>query len=403
MSAAIRSWMKNIELVAPAGDMRKLDVALEYGADAVYLAGKTFGMRAASKNFDYDELKTASLTAHSRGKRFFVTLNIFPYDDDIDGVDEYLDYLHSIHADALIVSDVGLIKRITERTNIPVHVSTQANVLNSDTARFYADLGVKRIVLARELSLERIARIRDNIDPSVELEAFVHGAMCISYSGRCLLSAYLSGRSANRGECNQACRMKFTPECSQESLEFIEDDGTYIFGGNDLNMIEHIGELYSAGVTAFKIEGRVKSEYYVGCVVNAYKNAVKAFKRGLKVAHEFIDELKKVPNRGFNTGFYYGMPKPDDAPQEYCDFCGIVMSNGKDGAVVEMRNRFKTGDALEVLSPDAQFLNKKITVPVMTDERGEEVTDAKVPCALYTLNGITLPPLSMLRRKHTSV
>lgn len=400
MKDAIRTDTKNIELVAPAGDMRKLDVALEYGADAVYLAGKSLGMRAASKNFDYDELKTASLAAHSRGKRFFVTLNIFPYDSDLDGVEEYLDYLHSIHADAVIVSDIGLIKRVVDRTNIPVHVSTQANVLNSDTAKFYADLGVKRIVLARELGLDRIARIRDSLSPSVELEAFVHGAMCVSYSGRCLLSAYLSGRSANRGECNQACRMKFTPECTNEELEFVEDDGTYIFGGNDLNMIEHIGELYSAGVTAFKIEGRVKSEYYVGCVVNAYKNAIKAFKRGLKVSDEFTEELKKVPNRGFNTGFYYGAPVHDATLPEYYDFCGIVLKNGKNGATVEMRNRFKTGDELEVLSPDERFLNLKITVPEMTGESGESVTDAKVPCALYTLNGISLPPLSMLRRKH---
>lgn len=390
----------NIELVAPAGDMRKLDVALEYGADAVYLAGKTLGMRAASKNFDYDELKTASLAAHSRGKRFFVTLNIFPYDDDLYGVDAYLDYLHSIHADALIVSDIGLIKRITSRTNIPVHVSTQANVLNSDTAAFYADLGVKRIVLARELSVDRIANIRKNLSPNVELETFVHGAACISYSGRCLLSAYLSGRSANRGECNQACRMKFTPECTSEPLEFVEDDGTYIFGGNDINMIEHLDELHDAGVNAFKIEGRVKSEYYVGCVVNAYRNAINAIKSGEKLSKEYIDELKKVPNRGYNTGFYFGTPVHDSSQPEYYDFCGIVMKSNKRGAVVEMRNRFKTGDELEVLSPDKRFNNTVIQIPEMTGESGEKITDAKVPCALYTLDGIELPPLSMLRKKH---
>ena len=214
-----------IELVAPAGDMRKLDFAFEYGADAVYLAGKTFGMRAACKNFDYDDLKAASLAAHSRHKKFYVTLNIFPYDEDLDGVDEYIDYLQSLHVDGVIISDLGLMRRVLKtHANLPVHVSTQANVLNSDTARFYADMGVKRIVLARELSLTQIRRIRDGLPDSVALEAFVHGAMCISYSGRCLLSGYLAGRSANRGECNQTCRMFFTPEKTAEALEFVEDD-----------------------------------------------------------------------------------------------------------------------------------------------------------------------------------
>lgn len=389
-----------IELVAPAGDMRKLDAALEYGADAVYLAGKKFGMRAASKNFDYDGLKTASLAAHSRGKRFLVTLNIFPYDSDLSEVDEYLEYLQSIHADAVIVSDLGLIKRVKSRTQIPVHVSTQANVLNSETAQIYADMGVKRIVLARELNLERIATIRSRLDPSVELEAFVHGAMCISYSGRCLLSAYLSGRSANRGECNQACRMMFKPECSPESVEMVEDDGTFIFGGNDLNMLEHLKEVRDAGINAFKIEGRVKSEYYVACVVNAYRNAIDAIAKGENVDSKFVDELKKVPNRGYNTGFYYGQPVPDTSSPQYYDFCGIVLENTQQGAVVEMRNRFKTGDKLEVLSVDSQLLNRTITIPQMTYRNGEMTDDAKIPCELYTLNGVSLPPMTMLRREH---
>ncbi|MCH5163319.1 MAG: U32 family peptidase [Clostridiales bacterium] len=386
------------ELLAPVGDMSRLKVALEYGADAVYLSGKSLGMRAACKNFDYAELDAAVRETHARGKRVYVTLNIFPYDDDLKTVDEYLEYLDGICVDGVIVSDLGLIQRIIKRTNIPVHVSTQANVLNADTAKVYADMGAKRIVLARELSLERIKHIRDSLAGSVELECFVHGAMCISYSGRCLISAYLTGRSANRGECNQACRMRFTPEGYDEALEFVEDDGTYIFGGNDLNMIEHLGELKAAGVSSFKIEGRVKSEYYVGCIVNAYRKALSALESGKPIPLDIIAEPTKAPNRGFNTGFYYGQPTASPTSAKYCDFCGIVTEFTPDGAVVEMRNRFKTGDSLEVLSFDDRYLNKRIIVPTMTDENGNAVDDAKVPTAKYTLRGIELPLLSMLRR-----
>ena len=388
-----------VELVAPAGDMRKLDVAFEYGADSVYLAGKSFGMRAACKNFDYDDLKAASLAAHSRHKKFFVTLNIFPYDEDLDKVEEYIDYLQSLHVDGVIVSDLGLMNRILKKhLNLRVHVSTQANVLNSDTARFYADMGVKRIVLARELSLTQIRRIRDSLPDTVTLEAFVHGAMCISYSGRCLLSGYLSGRSANRGECNQTCRMLFTPEKSVEPLEFIEDDGTYVFGGNDLNMIEHLKELSDAGVGAFKIEGRVKSEYYTACVVNAYRKAIDALKKGKPVKKTYIDETAKAPNRGFNTGFYFGQPQHTTATSPYYEFCGVVLENTPEGAIVEMRNRFKTGEVLEVLSHSDEYLNKQITVPNMQNENGETVVDARRVCERVLLCGVRLPELSMLRR-----
>ena len=385
------------ELLAPVGDMSRLDVAFAYGADAVYLSGKTLGMRAACKNFDLDELKTAIDRSHALGKKCYVTLNIFPNDDDLKTVDEYLDALDGMGADALIISDLGLVKRAVKRTGIPIHVSTQANVMNADTAGVYADMGVKRIVLARELSLKQIAVLRAKLDKSVALEAFVHGAMCISYSGRCLLSSYLKGRPANRGECNQACRMRFKPECSDEPLEFVEDDGTYIFGGNDLNMIEHIGELSDAGVTAFKIEGRVKTEYYVGCVVNSYRHAIDAVKRGEVLDKKYIDDLKKAPNRGFNTGFYFGTPVYSPG-EPYWDFCGIVVDNTEAGAVVQMRNRFRTGETLEVLSYDDKYHDTTVTVPQMIGENGEAITDAKNVCARVTLPGITLPVLSMLRR-----
>ncbi len=388
----------NTELLAPAGDMNRLTTALAYGADAVYLSGKSFGMRAACKNFDLEELAAAAETVHAQGKRFYVTLNIFPYDDDLKDVDGYLEYLQGIKTDGIIVSDIGLIKRAVSRTDIPVHVSTQANVLNSDTAEAYVDMGVKRIVLARELSVERIGAIAKKLNGAVDLECFVHGAMCISYSGRCLISAYLTGRSANRGECNQACRMMFTAERTNEALEFVEDDGTYIFGGNDLNMIEHLGELIDAGVKSFKIEGRVKSEYYVGCIVNAYRKALNAVLSGNPVPADIIAEPHKAPNRGFNTGFYYGAPQPSEA-EKYYEFCGIVVSSERGDTVIEMRNRFKTGETLEVLSPNGACQNIRLVIPIMTDENGNLTDDAKVPAARYILRGITLPPMSMLRRK----
>lgn len=401
MSTAVNSLLSGAELVAPAGDIKKLDIALNYGADAVYLGGKKFSLRAAACGFDYDGLKTAALTAHSRGKKIYIALNIFPYDEDFGEIDEFVDYLQSLHVDGVIVSDLGLIEHIVKTVpSLAVHVSTQANVLNARTAQHYADMGVKRIVLGRELSLDRIKRIRDGLDSHVGLEAFVHGAMCVSYSGRCLLSAYLSGRSANRGECNQACRMRFTPECSSEEFEFVqEDNSTYIFGGGDLNMIEHLSELKAAGVDAFKIEGRVKSEYYVACVVNAYRKAIDVLACGKKLRREIIDELNKAPNRGFNTGFYRGVPHTVTETAPYYEFVGLVVGVNKTGVVVEMRNRFYTSERLQVLSNDDEYLNTEIVVPVMTDKNGGEVTDAKVPLMRVTLPGVTLPMLSVLRRK----
>lgn len=386
------------ELLAPVGDMNKLDIALFYGADAVYLSGKRLGMRAACKNFDGSELEAAVKRVHECGKKLYVTLNIFLFDEDFIGIDEYLELLSRLGVDGVIVSDIGLIKRIVRSyPRLDVHVSTQANVTNSDTACFYAELGAKRIVLARELSLGRIANIRAKLDSAVELEAFVHGAMCISYSGRCLLSAYTTGRSANRGECNQECRMRFTPENTHESFEFVEDDGTYIFGGNDLNMIEHLRDLVDAGIASFKIEGRVKSEYYVGCVVNAYRHALDSVMRHEPVPVAYINELYKAPNRGFNTGFYYGNPVAGKTTVRYGEFCALAVECDARGTVFEMRNRFRTGDVLEVLSPDVAP-DTTVTVPVMIDTNGDECRDAKVPMCHVLFPNVYYPKLTMLRR-----
>lgn len=377
--------------------MNRFKIACAYGADAVYLSGKKYGMRSACDNFTLNELKDATIFAHGLGKKVYVTLNIFPFDGDLDGIDEYIDYLAALAVDGVIVTDLGLIKRIQKRCNLPIHISTQANVTNSDTAKFYADMGAKRIVLARELTLYDIKNIARAVGNDVELECFVHGAMCVSYSGRCLLSAYLTGRSANKGECNQACRMRFTPEGLNETIDINQGDSdTLIFGGSDLNMIEHLNELIDCGVSSLKIEGRAKTEYYVGVVVGAYRRALNAIKIGKSVSQDDIDELYKAPNRGFNTGFYYGAPTTQNC-KTISEFCGIVTSSDGEGCYVEMRNRFKSGDELEVLSFDKNH-NKKIIVPKMKDGFGNYTDDAKHPMESYYLDGLKLPKLSMLRR-----
>ena len=268
-----------IEILAPAGNMEKLKVAFNYGADACYLAGKKFGLRAFSDNFTLEELKDAVDYAHNLNKKVYVTINIVAHNSDFDGLDEYLLYLDTINVDGIIVSDIGIINLARNLTpNLDVHVSTQANITNKYTAKYFCDMGVKRLVLARELSLSEIKEIRDYIPADIELETFVHGAMCISYSGRCLLSNYLSGRDSNRGACIQACRFEYSI-CEKsrqgEHYEIQEDDrGTYILNSKDLCMIEHLKELIDNGVTSFKIEGRMKSPFYVASVVNVYRRAL---------------------------------------------------------------------------------------------------------------------------------
>lgn len=375
-----------MELLSPAGNMEKLKTALHFGADAVYLSGKRFGLRAASDNFDEAELKTAVETAHERGAKVYVTLNILAHEADFSDMAEYIRYLNDIKADAVIVSDLGILSLVRKTApTLAVHVSTQASVTNSYAARFYADLGVKRIVLARELSLEEIKKIRDALPQETELEAFVHGAMCISYSGRCLLSDFTTGRHANHGECAQSCRWEYAvAEKSRGEYMPVEQDGrgTYIFNSKDLNMIDYIPRLAAAGVHSLKIEGRVKSAYYVGSVTNAYRRAIDVFESGseYKLSQNIVDCLYKTSHRQFTTGFYLGESGGQcyetAKPQSDYEFCGIVVGNRGGKTAVEMRGRFKKGDRLEILS--AGFSDgREFAVGNMTDENGEVVTDAK--------------------------
>lgn len=388
-----------VELLAPAGTFLKLKTAFKFGADAVYFAGKKFGLRAFAGNFEDDEIEKAVNYAHSLNKKVYITVNILAHEADFDGLKEYIEYLDKIGVDAVIVADVGIIKLIRDvAPNLDIHVSTQANVTNSYSAKFFQDMGVKRIVLARELSIEEIKKIHEAV-PDMELEAFVHGAMCISYSGRCLLSNYFTGRDSNRGACVQACRWEYTiTEKSRQGQQFpIEEDerGTYILNSKDLCMIKHLKELEEAGVCSFKIEGRMKSEYYVACTVNAYR-------RALNGEDLDISELEKSSHRLFTTGFYFGEKDKEcftsSSPVQTHEFMALVLEDAKDGYVkIEQRNRFKVGDTLEVLSPDENF-NKKIKVTEIKNLKGELIDDAKkVQEVLYLKVELALKEGDILR------
>ena len=398
-----------LELLAPAGNMEKLKTAFNYGADACYMAGKKFGLRAFSGNFEQDELKEAVDFAHSIGKKIYITVNIVAHNEDFNGLEEYLKYLYQINVDAIIVSDVGIISIARQVVpNLDIHVSTQANITNKYTAKFFVDMGVKRLILARELSIQEIKEIREFIPKDIEIETFVHGAMCISYSGRCLLSNYLTGRDSNRGACVQACRFEYTiSEKSRngEKYEIAEDNrGTYILNSKDMCMIKYLNELVSAGVTSFKIEGRMKSPYYVATVVNAYRRAIDNYNTNKIFDESLIEELEKTSHRRYTTGFFFGAKDKEylesSMPVQTHEFMAIVKEDNCDGkTLIEQRNRFKIGDELEVLSPNDTF-NKIITVSKMEDEKGNLVEDASlVQQQLYLYTDLNLKKGDILRRK----
>lgn len=379
-----------MELLAPAGNFEKLVTAVHFGADAVYFAGKMYGLRAFAGNFDDDEIIKAMQFLHENGKKGYVTLNIVANDSDFEHIDDYLNLLIKAKVDGVIVSDVGVIYYL--RKNFPslnVHVSTQANINNSYSAEFFADLGVTRLVLAREMNLENIKNMHDKIGDRLEIEAFVHGAMCISYSGRCLLSNYMTGRDSNRGACVQACRWKYTIREENKDEEFpIEEDerGTYILNSKDLCMIDHLDELEKAGICSLKIEGRMKSDYYVASVVNAYRRAIDKTLDSDKLH----DELEKTSHRRYTTGFYFNSDDKEyiesSMPIQTAQFIAKVVEDESEGFVkVEMRNRFMVGDILEVLSPDDNFL-KTIKIEKIFASDGIEIQDAKRVQEVVTIN-----------------
>ncbi len=370
--------MKRPELLAPAGDMEKFERALQYGADAVYLAGTLFGMRAAAKNFNEAELEHAVKTAHESGAKVYVTVNTMPHHEEIVLLPAFLEYCESIGVDAFLVADLGVFRLVQRHApNTPIHISTQASIVNYESARAWHELGASRVVLARELSLDEIATIRQKTNPSLELEAFVHGAMCMSYSGRCMLSKYMIGRDANRGACAQPCRWKYLvreEKRPDQTFDVIEEDGTYIFNSKDLCMIDHLPKLIEAGLDSLKIEGRVKSSYYVACVTNAYRMALDAYcadPNGWTPQAEWREELEKVSHRVYYTGFYFGETVGEkydtsDYVRDW-DVVGVVDSCDEDGlAWITERNRFFAGDALEIVVPG------KIGIPFVADELWDE-------------------------------
>ena len=403
--------MTKIELLAPAGDFTKLKSAFYYGADAVYIGGKNMSLRALAGNFTDEELAEAVSYARSLGKKVYVTVNIFAKNSDLPFAEQYFKYLESLNIDGAIISDPGLIylaKQVAPK--LKINISTQANVLNKMTVKFWKEQGADRVILARELSLAEIKEIHDFV-PDIEIETFIHGAMCISYSGRCLLSNYLSGRESNRGACVQSCRWEYEIREKSKGGDFLtieEDDrGTYILNSKDLNLMDYIAELADAGVVSFKIEGRMKSEYYLSTVINAYRRALDGYYavgKDYKNNPLYQQELLKTAHRDFTTAYFLGS---NDKTVNYNDsqskgnrkFIATVLESNKDKdyAVIEMRNRFKVGDELEVLSPTDSF-NKIITVGKMTSVDDIEILDAKLiqqKIKLYT--DIPLQKGDMLR------
>ena len=399
-----------IELLAPAGNYEKMVTAFTYGADAVYMAGKKFGLRAFAGNFDNEEMEKAVKYAHALGKKVYITLNILAHEGDFEELGDYLKYLEQIEVDAVLVSDIGIMDYIRQYApKLTLHVSTQASILNSYAIKALVRLGAKRIVLARECSIDEIKKIRANIPADIELEAFVHGAMCISYSGRCLLSNFLTGRDANRGECVQACRWEYAI-CEKNRLDDkypIQEDqrGTYILNSKDLNMLSHIKELADAGVYSFKIEGRMKSPYYVANVVNAYRRAIDNIDNLTdELKDELNAELVKTSHRKYTTGFYFGAEDKEclesSYPEQTHEFMALVCEDWDGEKVqIEMRNRFKLGDELEVLSPNNTF-NQIVKVERLTNVDGKEITDAKnVQEKLYLFTKLPLKKNDILRKK----
>lgn len=402
-----------VELLSPAGTYEKMITAFNFGADAVYVSGQRFGLRAFAGNFTAEQLQDACKYAHSLNKKIYVTLNILAHERDFDGLKEYVEFLNKIKVDAVIVADVGIIQFIKKTApNLEIHVSTQANCLNSYSINFFANMGVKRIVLARELSISEIKEIRSKIPDNIDLEAFVHGAMCISYSGRCLLSNYFCNRDSNHGACVQACRWQYgIRKFEEKNGEYypIEEDenGTYILNSKDMNMIEHLDKLIDAGITSFKIEGRMKSEYYVANVTNAYRKAIDLYYKNpthYSIPSELKDELVKSSHRNYTTGFYFGSNDKEclqsSLPVATHEFIAQVLEDAQDGKVlVEQRNRFAINETLEVLSKYETF-NKKFTVKKMEDLEGNEVLIAnKVQQKLYLYTNLNLKKGDFLRRE----
>ena len=405
--------MRKTELLIPAGSLEVLKVAVLYGADAVYLGGEAFGLRAKAKNFTDEEIREGIAFAHSRGVKVYITANILAHNRDLEGVEAYFEELKDMGPDALIISDPGVFS-IARRVcpEIDIHISTQANNTNYGTYLFWWNLGAKRVVSARELSLEEIRQIRERIPEEMEIESFIHGAMCISYSGRCLLSNFLTGRDANQGACTHPCRWKYSLVEETRPGEYFpvteNDRGTFIFNSKDLCMIEHIPEMVEAGIDSFKIEGRMKTALYVATVTRAYRLAIDACMRDPEEYRKnmawYREEIGKCTNREFTTGFYFGKPGPDSQIYENSTYItgsvylGRVDSvDGEGRCRLEQKNKFSVGENLELMKPDGR--NIPVTVQGIWDEEGNPQDSC--PHARQVIDvdlGMVPEPFDILRR-----
>ena len=403
--------MKKPELLAPAGNMEKLKMALLYGADAVYLGGKAFGLRAFGGNFTNEELQEAVDFAHKLGKKIYVTVNIFPHNSDIAKLPAYLTFLNEIKVDAILVADLGVFTLAKEYApDVELHISTQANNTNWAAVNAWAELGASRVVLAREMSLEEIKEIREKC--SVELEMFVHGAMCISYSGRCLMSNYLTGRDANRGSCAQPCRWNYALVEEKRPGQYfpvLEDErGTYIFNSKDMCLLPYLPDVIASGVDSLKIEGRMKSVHYAASVVKAYREAIDSYfaaPEQFEVKKEWVEELDKVSHRAYTTGFYYGRPTEKDqiygtsSYTQTSDFVGLVLDyDEKTGfATVEQRNHMKVGQEIEIFQP--HLAGYRQILQEMYNDEGEAIQVAPHPQQIVKIRmDKPVEPYGILRR-----
>lgn len=395
------------ELLAPAGDMERLEMAVRYGADAVYLAGQSYGMRAFAGNFTDEELRTAVALAHSHGVKVHCTINTMPRCDEVEGLPAHLELLNDAGVDAVIVADLGAFTLAGKYApRCARHISTQASICNPVTARAWYDLGASRVILARELSLEEIRTIRDRTPEELEIEAFVHGAMCVSYSGRCLLSNYMTGRDSSRGACAQPCRYHYALMEEKRPGEYfpIEEDGqgSYILNSRDMCMIDHLDDLMDAGLTSLKIEGRAKSAYYAAIVTSAYRHCLDAAAAGEPLDDVWRDEVEHVSHRPYSTGFYYGPPGQYYDTSRYIRQWQVIAlvtdCDGEGNATLSLRNKFRAGDTVEVVGPDTRPF--ALTVPEMTDADGAPLTEPRTPGSVFHMKlPRPVPAWSLLRRQ----
>ncbi len=397
--------MGKIELLSPAGDMERLKMAVAYGADAVYLAGTEFGMRSFAGNFSPEELPQAVAFAHGNGVKVHVTVNTMPRNGEVKALPAYLEALQEAGVDALILADLGAFTLAkTYAPKCQRHISTQQSIANYECAKAWYELGAQRVVLARECSLEEIRTIREKTPRELEIETFGHGAMCVSYSGRCLLSNYMTGRDSNRGACAQPCRYQYALMEEKRPGEYFpvyeDEKGTYILNSRDMCMIDHLKDLQDAGVDCIKIEGRAKSAYYAAIVTGAYRHAIDDVAAGREIDPVWRDEVEHVSHRIYSTGFYYGEPGQYTENSRYIrdwQICAIVESCDETGlARCSLRNKFSAGDTLEAVGPDTRPF--AFTVPAMVDEAGNPLSQPRTPRMTFLIQlPQPVPPLTILR------